>query len=103
MTDLVMQFERESTNYPCGLCGEGTCAETGPRLAMAATLVPVCRECGKKHAPPLLALINLAEAAQHVGRIGRHMISPPLPVLLDLARAAEDYLHTTPDGQKQAS
>ena len=100
MADLVVQFERVSANYPCGLCGKWT----SPEEVRAWRWPPPWPRCvasaAKKHAPPLAALIALADAAEHVGRIGRHLISPPLPALLNLARAAEDYLHTRPSGQR---
>jgi hypothetical protein len=51
----------------------------------------VCSECGKKHAPTLAALVDLAGVAERVGRIGRHTLVPPLGALLELARAAENY------------
>jgi hypothetical protein len=44
----------------------------------------------------LSSLLDLAGTARRVGRIGRHTLCPPLTALLDLARAAEDYLHTAP-------
>ncbi len=47
------------------------------------------------HAPSLAALVNLADAATRIGRIGRHSVFPPLTALLDLASAAEKYAHTS--------
>ena len=46
--------------------------------------------------PSLAALIHLADAAERVGRIGRHTVFPPMTALLELARAAENYAHTAP-------
>jgi hypothetical protein len=71
-------------------------------LFVAGRLAPACRECGKKHAPVLAALLDLAGTAKRVGRIGRHTLFPPLTALLDLARAAEDYLHTSPQRSRPA-
>jgi hypothetical protein len=48
-------------------------------------------------------LLDLAQVAERVGRIGRHTLSPPLGALLDLARAAEDYTHTSPERRFQAA
>jgi hypothetical protein len=62
----------------------------------------VCRDCGKKRAPSLVALVDLARAAERVGRIGRHTVCPPLSALLELARAAENYTHTAPRRARQA-
>lgn len=76
-------------------CGRPIPSE-GPRLARADTLEAVCYECGKKHDPPLAALLELACVAQRVGTIGRHNVSPPMTALLDLARAAENYTCAVP-------
>jgi hypothetical protein len=61
-------------------------------LVVADTLERVCRECGKEHAPVLVALLDLACTAARVGHLGRHTLVPPLDALLDLARVAEDYV-----------
>jgi aryl-alcohol dehydrogenase-like predicted oxidoreductase len=45
----------------------------------------------RKGAPSLAALVKLADAAERVGRIGRHTVFPPMTALLELARAAENY------------
>jgi hypothetical protein len=58
---------------------------------VAGTTDPVCQDCGRKHAPSLAALVGLANAAERVGRMGRHTVFPPLTALLDLASAAEKY------------
>jgi hypothetical protein len=63
---------------------------------------PVCPECGHLHAAPLAALVRLARAAERVGRIGRHTVFPPLTVLLDLARAAENFTQATPPRPRRA-
>jgi hypothetical protein len=74
----------------------------GPRLFLADGPV-VCRQCGRKHAPSLAALLDLAQVAERVGRIGRYTLVPPLGALLDLARAAEDYTHAAPRQVRQAA
>ncbi len=56
----------------------------------------MCRECGKKEAPHLEALLLLAQVAERVGRIKRHTLVPPLEALLELAGAAEEYACRTP-------
>ena len=40
-------------------------------------------------------MLDLAHVAQRVGHIARHTLVPSLKDLLDLARAAENYNHTT--------
>ena len=59
---------------------------------------PVCRSCGKKLAPSMVALLDLATAAERVGKSCRHLLTPPMSSLLDLAHAAENYTHTAPVG-----
>ena len=44
----------------------------------------------------LVALLDLAHVADKVGRIGRHLLTPSMESLLDLARAAENYSHASP-------
>jgi hypothetical protein len=39
--------------------------------------------------------MGLADAAERVGRIGRHTMVPPMTALLDLARAAENFVQAT--------
>ena len=103
MTHLVVQFECDGGSSPCGVCGRRTPVARGPQLGVAETLEPVCRDCGRKHAPDLAALVELARAAERVGKIGRHTVSPPLTALLDLARAAENYSAAQPPRRLQAA
>lgn len=59
-------------------------------LASASDLRPVCRDCGRVQAGGLLALLELAGVAEHVGRIHFHnALRIPMTMLLELARAAE--------------
>jgi len=94
MTNLVIQLRANGSSDGCAFCGKQTGAG-GAQLFLAATQEPVCRDCGKKHAPALAALLDLARAAERVGRMGPHTVSPPLAALLDLARAAENYTCST--------
>jgi hypothetical protein len=91
MAQLILRCQATATNDPCGLCGQPTAAPAGTRLVLVGGLEPVCPDCGRKHAPSLAALVNLADAAERVGRMGRHSVFPPLTALLDLATAAEKY------------
>lgn len=77
----------------CGLCGGKTPNAAGPALCVGDSGVAVCKSCGRKHAPTLAALVDLAGVARRVGRIGRHTLVPPMTALLDLARVAEHYAH----------
>ena len=64
--------------------------------------VAVCDDCGRKHAPSLSALVDLAKVAERVGRIGRHTLVPPMTALLDLARAAENYSTNSTKNHRRA-
>jgi hypothetical protein len=101
MSRLVIQLLPEATEGPCALCGEWISRKGGPQLALADRSDLVCSSCGKKEAPSLAALLDLEQAAGRVGRIGRHSVFPPLASLLDLARAAENYLDAAPPRRKQ--
>ena len=103
MARLTIKLNPDAGSEPCGLCG-GTIPEApGPRLCLADQPAVVCRRCGRQHAPSLAALLDLAQVAERVGRMHRHILVPPLGALLDLARAAEDYTHTTPGARRNAA
>ena len=91
MSELTIALQEETLTDSCALCNKRLAAGSGPRLVLAESQEPVCRECGRRHAPPLAALLDLAQVARRVGHIGHHMLVPPLHALLDLARAAEYY------------
>ncbi len=81
----------------CPVCGlEQPAGGNGPRLFLAAYEDPLCRGCGKKLAPAMAALLDLAHAAERVGRHSRHLLTPPMESLLDLAHAAENYSASAP-------
>jgi hypothetical protein len=94
MTDLTIQLKQGAGSDSCGLCGRTTPHAAGPHLCRADNLDAVCRECGQRHAPSLVALLDLARVAERVGHIGRHTLTPPLEAMLHLVRAAENYTHT---------
>ena len=81
---------RESRRF-APLCGKGVTLAAGPRLVCANGLVPVCLECGRRHAPPLAAVLDLTRTAERIGSINRHTLVPPLEALLDLAHAADGF------------
>jgi hypothetical protein len=93
---FLLEYRDELREQPCGLCGQVLSASPGMQLVLSDGAAPVCAECGRKHAPSLTALVNLAEAATRIGRMNnRHSVFPPLTALLDLANAAEKYAQTT--------
>jgi hypothetical protein len=96
MTQLVVQCKATVTTGPCALCGQPTSLGPGSQILVANTEEPVCTSCGKHHAPTLVALVQLANEAERVGRIGRHTVFPPYTALLDLARAADNYSSSVP-------
>jgi hypothetical protein len=87
----------------CGLCGQETAMDSGPRLYLVDREVGVCQGCGQKHAPSLVALLTLAKVAKRVGTIGRHTVVPPMEALLDLARAAENFTFSMSGNIRQAA
>jgi hypothetical protein len=91
MTSIILRCCPTETNEVCGLCGEACTAPAGHQLFVAQSDTPVCAACGRKHAADLAALVNLASAAERIGRIERNSVFPPLTALLDLASAAERY------------
>ena len=91
MQCFTIQYTDESCEFCCPACGTLNIARKGPRLFPVNSAEPICRDCGKRLAPNLVALLDLAHVADKVGRQGRHMLTPPMESLLDLARAAENY------------
>jgi hypothetical protein len=103
MTHLAIQLLPYRPGEVCALCNEKTERAEGAQLSLGDGSNTICRRCGVKHAPSLVALLDLATTADRVGRIGRHTISPPLSALLELARAAEDYTYTVPQRLSHAA
>lgn len=94
MDSLTIRYRLDVSNEPCVLCGEVSLQGAGPALTLADGR-PVCRACGQESAPKLATLLDLAKAAERVGRVCRHILVPSMESLLDLARAAENYADTT--------
>jgi hypothetical protein len=103
MTHLTIKLPDKPLPHPCGLCGRRTQAAGGPSLCLTESESVVCRECGKKHAPALAALLDLAQVAHRVGKINHHTLVPSFHELLDLARAAENYFQSSPQALSRAS
>jgi hypothetical protein len=97
MQQCTIRLCEESHRHACPVCGREHAPNTqGPGLFLETHGSPLCRTCGKKLAPAMAALLDLAVTAERVGRCSRHMLTPPLESLLDLARAAEKYSDSTP-------
>src|SRR5206468_9572215 len=103
MSHLTIKLHACTAGDPCPLCGRGLAPVPGPRLCLSDREAAVCNDCGKKHAPSLAALVDLAGVAERVGRIGRHTLVPPMTALLDLARAAEHYADCKPHALRRAA
>ena len=103
MLQVLIRMHPEGTAGLCPLCEQTTESPAGLGLVAAGCLTMICSECGRRHAPGLAALLRLARTAERVGRMTRHTLVPPLPALLDLARAAEDYAHALAPRRKQAA
>jgi hypothetical protein len=103
MAQVTIRQDAPHTPARCGLCGRNTSATSGPHLAVAGGEADVCRDCGKGHAPSLVALLDLARVAERVGRIGRHTVVPPMGAILDLVKAAEDYLSLAADKGRRSA
>jgi hypothetical protein len=80
----------------CPKCGKRNPGRGGLGVFTEEHDQPVCRSCGKKWAPAMIALLDLAHAAERIGKSCRHLLTPPMESLLDLAQAAETYTHTSP-------
>jgi hypothetical protein len=91
MADFAITLHHEGAQESCALCGRCVAVAAGPRLVCTDSLAPVCQECGRRHAPPLAALLDLTRTAERVGSINRHTLVPPLEALLDLAHAAGGF------------
>jgi hypothetical protein len=102
MERVILKIAEEAGAASCPLCGALTLWSKGPRLVRAATDETICRGCGKRNAPNLVALLDLAHVAERVGKQCRHLLTPPMESLLDLARAAENYCTLTPKARAQA-
>jgi hypothetical protein len=95
MIDCALVMSMSELNAPCQACGDAALWGKGPRIVDAVTAEPICRACGRTHAPHLIALLDLAQTANKVGRHSRHLLTPPMNSLLELARAAETFAVTS--------
>lgn len=87
----------ETGDKCCPKCNERYAGRCGLGLFTEDHDQPMCRTCGKKWAPTMIALLDLAVTAERVGKSCRHLLTPPMESLLDLAHAAEIYSHTAPN------
>jgi hypothetical protein len=95
MVDFALVLSDAPLNDRCGVCDEAALWGRGPRMLHLPSGRPVCRECGRHRAPQHAAIVDLLRVADHVGRHSRHLLTPAMKSLLDLARAAEVYATAT--------
>ena len=60
--NLVIKYNNSATNDPCGICGDRTDPACGPEIFVEGTWATVCWPCQKKHAPGLVATIEVIRA-----------------------------------------
>ena len=91
MAGFAITLHHQEAEVTCCLCGNAIVVAAGPGLVCADSFAPVCRNCGKKHAPPFAALLELTATAERIGAMSRHTLVPPMEALLDLAHAADGF------------
>jgi hypothetical protein len=96
MQDYTIRQVEEAGPIRCPKCGQAYVGRPGLGLFEEEQDVPICRSCGKKAAPTMAALLELAQTAERVSKSGRRLLTPPMESLLDLAHAAEAYSHSGP-------
>jgi hypothetical protein len=61
---LAIKLNDSIAPRPCPLCGRRTNPNIGPELTLEHNMQVVCRDCGWVRAPALVALLELAWAAE---------------------------------------
>ena len=90
MNRFVIKILDEPRNARCPLCDQPGLQKKGPHLFLGEGDEPLCRPCAKRLAPTLLALVDLAQVADKLGRQCRHLLTPPMETMLELSRAAAE-------------
>ena len=93
MEGLSLHLCDDGAEFACSICCRCVPHRPGPRLFVGPGEKAVCRECARKLEPRLVNLLDLADMAEKIGRTNRPLLTPPMEVLLELARAAENYNH----------
>jgi len=103
MAQVLVRCSSKQSRGECGLCHKDATSPPGAQLCTDAGEV-VCEACGRKYAPELVALVRLSDTAERVGRIGSFGIFPPMIALLELAKAAEEFArHAAPPPARKAA
>lgn len=101
MTTFIMRMSDGAAGAACAVCGHAVPPRAGPQLCVSETLAAVCGGCGRKHAPALTALIDLARVAERVGHASRrNPLRLPVAMLLEMTRISEDFCTSlAPEGR----
>ena len=100
MDHIAVKFVNSPQSSCCPRCGETSLYKKGLHLFEGEMDAPLCRGCGKRLAPNLLSLTDLAHVADRAARQSRHLLTPSMETLLALARAAENYACAAPEIRK---
>ncbi len=57
--NLAIKMNSNINPDPCPLCGQAVNPNIGAELTLADNDLVVCRDCGREHAPALVALLTL--------------------------------------------
>lgn len=76
--NLAIKLNRSSRAVRCPLCNHITKPNIGAELTLADDDRAVCRECGREHAPALVALLSLAYIAGDYVLCERDFADSPL-------------------------
>lgn len=96
MERFAIKHLDENRNSSCPQCDKPGLFKKGPHVFLGERDQPLCRPCGKRLAPTLTALLDLAHVADKAGRQCRYLLTPPMETMLELSRAAENYSHAEP-------
>ncbi len=98
MTQLAIKENNVVTNDACAVCGDRTDPTGGVDLFASDGAALVCEwKCGKEHAPSLVALLELARAAEHYASALAHKDFEILNTQNEVLRAARNYWRTMPE------
>jgi len=69
MATVAIKSNNCATNDPCALCGKPADPAVGPALFLDGTWAAVCWQCGRRLAPDLVALLELADASRRFAMV----------------------------------
>ncbi len=75
--NLAIKLNSSSRPVHCPLCRQLTKPNVGAELTLAEDARVVCRECGREHAPALVALLSLAFVAGDYALSEREFVDSP--------------------------